>query len=418
VTAARERLGAGRHIETAAAPPDTRIELVQCTTADGATVTGCLRSVPGARTVVHLMHPRQDLTNHGMVPELLERGYAVWTQTPRSVNNDVNLLHEQVLLDAAAGYCFLRDREFEAVVSFGHSGGGTLQAFYHEQAALPVTERLPMTPGGRPVALCTAKMPVPDAAIFMAPHPGQAALMRCSIDPSVLDEADPLSIDPDLSCFEPRNGFVPAPDSSCFSDDFVAAYLEAQSARLRSLDDTARALVASSNEARDRYRTSGDAAERRASLAPRLMTVYRTDADLRYVDLSLERNERPYGSLMGRRPDLTNYGLVGFGRLATAEAWLSTWSPYSSRADFLRCAPAVTVPTLLIELTGDQAAFPADLSRMRATLGSDDLTFATVRGTHFGASLEPGGPSGTQLAAEVVGRWLGDRFEAGRRPCP
>ncbi len=414
MTTARDRLGAGRYIEAGAVPADTTTQLVRLSTADGATVTGTLRSVPGARTVVFLMHPRQDLTHHGMVPELLSRGCAVWTQAPRSVNNDLNLLHEQLLVDEAAGYCFLRDQEFDAVICYGHSGGGTLQAFYQQQAGLPAGQRLPTTPGGRPVALRTADMPLPDASIFMAPHPGQAALMSRIIDPSVVNESDPMSTAPELDCFDARNGFQPPPTSSSFDGDFIAAYREGQSARLRRLDAAARALVAISDEARSRHKTTEDAVDRRAALAPRLMTVYRTDADLRYVDLSIDANERPYGSLMGRRPDLTNYGLVGFGRLATAEAWLSTWSPLSSNADFLRCAPAVTTPTLLIELTGDQAAFPSDMARMREALGAEDLTSATVRGTHFGASLAPGEPTGTQLAAQIIESWLAERFPTAR----
>jgi hypothetical protein len=60
--------------------------------------------------------------------------------------------------------------------------------------------------------------------------------------------------------------------------------------------------------------------------------VFRTDADPRTVDLSLDPNERPYGSVFGQRPELIDYGLVGFGRLTTPEAWLSTWSGLASRA--------------------------------------------------------------------------------------
>ncbi len=82
----------------------------ELTTADGAKISGVLRVVPGARTVVALMHPRQDLAHHVLVPELLARGFAVWTQGTRSVNNDISLVHEQALLDAAAGQVFLRER--------------------------------------------------------------------------------------------------------------------------------------------------------------------------------------------------------------------------------------------------------------------------------------------------------------------
>lgn len=142
------------------------------------------------------MHLRQDLTHHVLVPEQLARGYAVWTQGTRSVNNDISLLHEQALLDAATGQVFLRDASFDHRVTLGHSGGGTLYTFYHQQAGSGPKSRLSCTPSGRPVDLAAADMPLPDGAIFMAPHPGQGALLLRLIDPSVVGESDPMSVDP------------------------------------------------------------------------------------------------------------------------------------------------------------------------------------------------------------------------------
>src|SRR5262249_26972286 len=150
---------------------------------------------------------------------------------------------------------------------------------------------------------------------------------------------------------------------------------------------------------------------RRRSLAPTITTVFRTDADPRTVDLSLDPSERPYGSLFGKRPDLINYGLTGFGRLTTAEAWLSTWSGLSSNADFLRCAPGVTVPTLFIELTGDQAAFPADSRQMIDALGAGDLTTATVRGLHFGGPIAGGERPANERAPTELSGGLASRHE-------
>jgi hypothetical protein len=143
-----------------------------------------------------------------------------------------------------------------------------------------------------------------------------------------------------------------------------------------------------------------------------LITVYRSDADPRTVDLSIDPNDRPYGSVFGSRPDLINYGLVGFGRLTTPDAWLSTWSGLSSKAGFIRCAPGVTVPSLLIELTGDQAAFPGDSARMFAALGATDKTHERVRGTHFGGPITPGEPPGTATGGSLIADWLADRFAA------
>lgn len=75
------------------------------------------------------------------------------------------------------------------------------------------------------------------------------------------------------------------------------------------------------------------------------------------------------------------------------------------------CGPAsVTVPTLFVELTGDQAAFPADSRRMIDSLAASDLTTAKVRGLHFGGAIADGEPTGNELAAEEITAWLGKRF--------
>jgi hypothetical protein len=414
VTDPTHRLGAGRWIAAASVPAHTVTTAHELTTADGARTTGLLRVVPGAETVVCLMHPRQDVSHHVLVPELLARGYAVWTQGARSVNNDLALVHEQTLLDVAAGQVFLREHGFAAVVTLGHSGGGTLFAYYHEQAGLPPERRVATTPAGRPVELPDAELPLPDAAVFMAPHPGQGVLLSRLIDPSVVDERDPLSVDPELDPYSPANGFAEPGTSSQYAPEFVTRYRAAQLARVARLDDVARAGVEAAGAARTRAGSSGDVRDRREALAPRLLTVFRTDADLRCVDLSLDPNDRPYGSLFGRRPDLTDYGLLGFGRLSTPDAWLSTWSVSASNANFLRCAPSVTAPTLLVELTGDQACFPSDAAQMAASLGAADLTATAVRGTHFGGAIATGEPSGASLAAAEIGGWLEERFAAGR----
>ncbi|WP_037370704.1 hypothetical protein [Amycolatopsis orientalis] len=409
-SATRARLGAGRYIEAAEIPPGTVTSVHELATADGAKVSGVLRALPGADTVVSIMHPRMDTAHHVLVPELLSRGFAVWTQGTRSPNNDLNLIHEQALIDVAAGQVFLRDKGFAARITLGHSGGGTLFAFYHQQAGLPPEQRIAAAPSGRPVDLPSADLPIPHGAVFLAPHPGQGALLQRLIDPSVADEADPLSVLDDLDPFAAANGFAAPPTSSAYSAEFVSRYRAAQADRIARIDAEARARVALADEARARFKATQDPADRRASLAPRVLTIYRTDADLRFVDLSLDPNDRPYGSLFGRRPDLTDYGLVGFARLVTPEAWLSTWSANTTNADFLRCAPGVRTPSLFVELTGDAACFPNDAKAMVAALGADDVDHRRVAGTHFGGPLRPGEPTGASLAAAEIGAWLADRF--------
>ncbi|MFF0147897.1 hypothetical protein ATK36_5069 [Amycolatopsis sulphurea] len=412
--ASSARLGEGRYLQAGQRPSATVTSVHELTTSDGATVTGVLATIPGARTVVCLMHPRQDLTHHPLVPLLLRAGAAVWTQHTRSVNNDLNLLHEQALLDLAAGQIFLRDKGFDHLVGLGHSGGGTLLAYYAEQAGLAPAERVATTPGGRPVPLAESVLPSPDGLVFLAPHPGQGRLLLACIDPSVADEADPLSVVPELDPWSPANGFAEPPGETRYPAEFLTRYRAAQHARVARLDAIAREALAHTAEARAAFRASGAAADRRRSLAPKIMTVFRTDADPRCVDLSLDPSERPYGSLFGKRPDLIDYGQVGFGRLSTPEAWLSTWSGLSSNADFVRCAPGVIAPTLFLALTGDQAAFPADTQRMTEALGAEDRTVVSVRGLHFGGPIGDGEPTGNELAAAQIADWLGSRFPLAR----
>ncbi|MGE0216130.1 alpha/beta hydrolase [Mycolicibacterium sp.] len=388
------------------------VSAVRLKTADGAFVAGVLR-IPsgGAATVVSIMHPREDVTHHPLVDAMLESGVAVWTQGTRSVNNDVRLLHEQALLDVAAGQAFLEEQHFDARVTLGHSGGATLFAFYQQQAALSPEHRLTSAPDGTATDLASARMPVPHGAVFMAPHPGQGVLLQRVIDPSVIDESDPFSTDPDLDPYNSANGFRPAPEPSRYSPEFVERYRAAQVARVRRLDAVAADVVAAAQRARQEASATKDVGQRRRSLVPSVMVVHRTDADLRSVDLSLDPNRRPYGSLFGRRPDLGNFGFPGFCRITTPSAWLSTWSATTSRANFVANAPGVSSPTLLVELTGDQACFPSDAARMYGALGASDKVHVQVAGTHFGGPIAPGEPTGTELAAAQITRWLRDRFD-------
>jgi hypothetical protein len=384
-------------------------QAVRLRTSDGAHVSGLLRRpAGGARTVVSIMHPREDVTHHPLVAPLLALGVAVWTQGTRSPNNDVRLVHEQAILDVAAGQAFLADQDYEAGVTLGHSGGATLFAFYQEQAALAPADRLSTAPDGTPVDLAAADMPLPDGTIFMAPHPGQGALLQRVIDPAVLDESDPWSSEPSLDAFAPANGFRPAPHTSAYAPEFVARYRAAQVERVRRID----ALAATAAAQMHHDRSADGLEARRRSLRPTVMVVHRTDADLRSMDLSLDPNRRPYGSLFGR-PDLGNFGFAGFGRITTPASWMSTWSATTTRASFVGNARGVTAPTLLIELTGDQACFPSDARAMYAALAAHDKKHVRVAGTHFGGPIGPGEPTGTELAAQQIGRWLRERFPVG-----
>jgi len=401
----------GAQWDEARLPPDMRASVHTLTTVDGANVTGYLYRRGGERAVCCLMHPREILATHYLVPELLEAGAAVWVQGSRAAGNDLRLEHELAVLDVDAGTAFLKDRGYEQIVLVGNSGGGGLYAYYTEQANLPAAERAARTPAGRPVKLSEAPLARPDLVILVAPHPGQGLLLMNALDPSVTDEADPLSVDPALFPFSGENGF--AAEGARYAPDFVNRYRAGQRARVARIDAAAQAMLAERAAARKALKAgNAGVAERLAAGWQQIFTVPRTDADLRNWDLTLDPTDRSLGSLWGTDPFKTNMNGVGFGKVCTPESWLSTWSGLSSRASVVRCAPAITQPCLVIRFTADACVFPAELDAIVAALGTRDKACVAIRGTHHGQPLAPGEPSGQALAGAAIRDWLQERLLA------
>lgn len=395
------------HWSDDALPSGTQLTAHSLRTADGASITGYLFRRGGEQTVVCSMHPREMVVVSYMVPEILKGGCALWIQGPRTVGNDLRLEHETALLDLAAGQLFLRDKvKFKRRVLQGTSGGGPLAAFYCQQSALPADRRVKASPGGKPVDLEAAELPVADGVIFISAHLGQGRLLMNVIDPSVTDEADALSIDPTISAFEPSNGFRKPPESSSYSPEFITRYRAAQRVRVEKIDTMAKALVARKAEARRRLKTAANRGDAILAAYSPIFQVWRTDADPRCFDLSLEPSDRAYGSLWGANPIVSNYGSVGFGRVCTPESWLSNWSALSSNASMERCAPSIGQPTLMIEYTGDNSVFPADADAIFNSIGSADKIRHKVHGNHHGRPILDDAPNGQLIAGQKVRDWL------------
>jgi hypothetical protein len=381
---------------------------VSLRTADDQRSLGLLYSQTGhEKTVVCLMHPREFTGTPYLVPDVLDAGCAAWVQAPRSIGNDLRLEHEAALLDVAAGMVHLRKLGFERVVLLGNSGGASLYAFYIQQSGLPPASRLSQTPGGRPIDLAGADMPQADELILVSPHPGQGALLMNALDPSVVDESDAFSTDPTLDPFDATNGFAQPPQSSHYSADFVQRYRQAQHARAQRMDEVARQMIQQRHQARKQVKAGNASTEikRRAAHTP-IIQMWRTDADLRCWDLSLDKSDRVVGTLWGRDPWASNLGSVGFARLLTPESWLSTWSGISSNASFAKCSADIHMPTLMIEYTGDQAAFPGDMRAIYDNLASCEKQGHRVRGNHHGHALAEGEESGQIVAGQLVQQWL------------
>lgn len=391
-------------------PDGTATRNVALRTADGAASGGSLYVRGRSDTVVCIMHPREFMACHYLVPDIVEAGFAAWSQSPRSVGNDSRLEHETALFDVAAGLSFLRAQGFRRIVLLGNSGGGSLYTFYMQQSQLAPDRRIARTPGGRPTNLATLEMPVADGLVLVAPHPGQGILLMGCIDPSVTDEGDALSVDPSLDPFDPANGFAEPPASSRYAPEFVARYRAAQRVRVARLDERAHALIAERLAARKRGKETGSVADRRRGAHTTLMNVWRTDADLCCFDLSLDPSDRAYGSLWGRDPFTSNYGAVGFARVCSPEAWLSTWSGLSSNAALHKTASAIEQPLLLVEYTGDVSTFPTTVAGLFASFATGRKDHLRIRGDHHGRALTPDEEPGRYIAGRAVASWLRDHF--------
>jgi pimeloyl-ACP methyl ester carboxylesterase len=332
------------------------------------------------------------------------------------------MIHENLLLDLAAGIRFLREEEgFEKVVMLGNSGGGSLFAYYDAQTRAPVGSRVTAPPGGGAPDLNKFDLPIADGYIALAAHPGQGMVLMSCLDAAVVDESDPLASDPALDMYDERNGFKAPPAESRYSADFVERYRAAQIARCARIDAIARRHMAEAAYGRAAMRAPDFAASSadhrnymaRRAMAPHYLTVYRTQANPSYLDLSIDPSERTAGSIISPRPDLANFSAFGLGRIVTPDAWLSTWSGLSSYANMASNLPKVTVPTLVVGANGDQDIFIADVTEEFKASGASDKTLAFIEGAdHFmragGTKAHLGDPRPRLM--KVLTDWTRDRF--------
>jgi alpha-beta hydrolase superfamily lysophospholipase len=346
-----------------------------------------IRFVPKGRkskTLVVYMHPATTLQLLPMPRAMAEAGVHVLCAGSRYAKNDTPLVMEKVIVDLGA---YVRHAKevwgYEKVVISGWSGGGSLSLLYQSQAEQPT---ITQTPAGDPADIKSAKLIPGDAMIFQAAHISRAVLLADWIDPSVLDENDPDKRDPDLDLYDPRN-------KPPYSKEFLERFRAAQLKRLRR-------RTAWVKETLERLKKKGGKEMERG------FVTYRTMAEPRFLDPSIDPNDREPGACFIGPPETANSGPVGIARFSTLRAWLSQWSIDDTNAHGEKCAAQISVPLLAIENTADDAVPQPHTPRIYEAARSKDKTYKALKGaTHYYA----GQPQLLKEAVDLCTDWLRSR---------
>lgn len=401
-------------------PEGTQETNVRLQAEDGAHSSGILYRRGGEKTVIVFNHPRADFSSHYLVPAMVAAGYAAYGGQTRYLGNDYNCEHECLVADLAAQIRYLRDAGFEKIVLCGNSGGGPLSTFYQAQAMTPPPHRLTDTAAGNPYDLNALDLPPADGLILVAGALSEGALELDNLDPSVLDERDPLSCDPALDMFNPANGYRKPPEQSRYSPEFLERYRAAQHARCARIDAEARQEIARKRFYAAKLREPGFAAlpqdeqnhYLRMATGSRVLTIYRTMADPTSTDLSIHPSNRQILGLMQPDPQASNWSIPGFVGMMTAEGWLSTWSGLSTRVNIFQDIRKVVQPLLVINFQADVTILPFVAEGAFANGASADKELAHVDADHFAFKASEPRDAGITETGDVIAKWLASRFPA------
>jgi len=222
-----------------------------------------------------------------------------------------------------------------------------------------------------------------DLYVSLAAHPGRPEVLTGWLDPSVTDETDPTSVDPELDMY--ADGREPP-----FDEEFVRRYRAGQRARNQRVTDWAKAELARLTK---------------LGVPDRLFLLPRTWADLRFVDATLDPSERPVPYCYRGDPRKANRGVTGIGAINTLRSWLSMWSLETSQARSELHLAALTMPALVIQATADSGVFPSDADTIYAQIAAQDKTRLDIKGEHYFRDR----PGGRDEVASAIADWIAPR---------
>jgi pimeloyl-ACP methyl ester carboxylesterase len=336
-----------------------------------------------SKTVTIWSHPIGGGFYLPLMAALARAGVHVIYCDTRYRGNDSALIMEKAVCDLAAVVKDARERlGYERVVLGGWSGGGSLALLLQAQAEHPT---ITATPAGDPPDLTTRGLVLADGLLLVAAHHARHVTFCEWIDPSVLDEADPERRDVELDLYDPRN-----PNQPPYAPAYLARYRAAQIARNRRITAWVKDKLAGFRMAGEPNREFG-------------FVVHRTMADPTWLDPTIDPNDRKPGWCYLGDPKVVNDSPVGLARFCSLRSWLSQWSYDDARADGVACAAQISVPTLTIGNTADDAITPGHTIRLHEAIGHERKRLAWVQGAnhyYFGQADK------AAEAASLCANWL------------
>jgi pimeloyl-ACP methyl ester carboxylesterase len=327
------------------------------------------------RVAVVAAHYNVDFSEHYIAPYVAARGIGFLGWNTRFRGNEDLFLLEHALIDIGVGVRWLREEAgVETVAILGNSGGGSLMGAYQAEAAAPTL------PASGATAAALRALPKADLYISLNAHQGRPDVLTAWMDASVIDETDPAATDPALDPFGAAN-------TPPYSAEFIARYRAAQRRRNQKITDWAKAELARLNA---------------AGVPDRIFPLFRTWADLRFMDGAIDPSDRPVPGCYRGHPATVNRQPVGIGRANTLKTWLSMWSLESSKCQIAPHLPKVALPALVVQATADMGVFPSDARAIHELLGSSDKTLELVPGAHFFENSE----ADRRRVADLLCDWI------------
>jgi pimeloyl-ACP methyl ester carboxylesterase len=332
------------------------------------------------KVAVIASHYQIDFAEHYLADYIATRGIGFLGWNTRFRGFETSFLLDHALVDIGVGVRWLRENQnIETIVLLGNSGGGSLMAAYQAQACDKHVQPLP---GMRPAAGLQDLLPA-DGYVASAAHLGRPDVLTAWMDASVVDETDPVAADPALDPFDDRNG-PPYPTN------FVTRYRAAQVARNHAVTDWAEAELT-------RVRAAG--------FSDRPFTVFRTWADLRMMDATLEPSRRPPNTCYVGVPAMANRSAHGIAAACTLWNWLSMWSLRRAQTRAEPHLARIECPALVIHAEQDTGVFPSDAKRIFEALASTDKTQRSLDTDHYFTT-----PGARSEQADAITKWIAKRW--------